>query len=175
MNLGLLVLRVVVGILFAGHGVQKLFGAFGGSGIDGTAAFFEKAGLRPGRLHAWSAGLAEFGGGLLLALGLFSPFAAAALIGVMTAAIVVVHARNGVWVTKNGFEYNLVLIAVVFSVAAVGPGAWSLDGALDLHLAGAGWALGALAAGLLGGGAAVLGGRMQGSSTHSTHGGVHSV
>jgi putative oxidoreductase len=175
MNLGLLILRLVVGVLFVGHGAQKLFGAFGGGGIDGTASFFEQMGLRPGRLHAWFAGLAELGGGLLLALGLLSPFAAAALIGVMTAAIVTVHAKNGVWVTEQGFEYNLVLIAVAIAVAGVGAGAWSLDGALDLDLAGAGWAVGALAAGVLGGWAAVLSGRMHGAAEAPHRPEAHSV
>jgi putative oxidoreductase len=164
MNLGLLILRLVVGVLFMGHGAQKLFGVFGGAGIDGTAAVFEQMGLRPGRLHAWFAGLAEFGGGLLLALGLLSPFAAAALIGVMTAAIITVHARNGVWATAQGYEYNLVLIAIAVAVSGVGAGAWSLDNAFDLNLAGTGWAIGALAAGVLGGIAAVLSGRLQGSA-----------
>ncbi|HEX3735857.1 MAG TPA: DoxX family protein [Solirubrobacterales bacterium] len=167
MNLGLLILRLVVGVLFMGHGAQKLFGSFGGAGIDGTAAFFEQAGLRPGRLHAWSAGLAEFGGGLLLALGLLSPFAAAALIGVMTAAIITVHVKNGVWATAQGYEYNLVLIAVAVAVSGVGAGAWSLDNALNLDLAGTGWAVGALVAGVLGGVAAVLSGRMQGAAEQS--------
>ncbi|HEY5091300.1 MAG TPA: DoxX family protein [Polyangia bacterium] len=160
MNLALLVLRVVTGLLFAGHGAQKLFGILGGNGVDGTAAFFEKIGLRPGRLHAIAAGSAEFGGGLFIAGGLLTPFAAAALIGVMTAAVITVHGRNGVWVTENGFEYNLVLAAVVFALAGVGAGSWSLDHALGLDVAGAAWALGALAVGLLGGVAAVLSGRL---------------
>src|SRR3954469_22112274 len=97
MDLGLLVLRVVIGLLFAGHGAQKLFGAFGGGGLEGTAEMFDNIGLRPGALHARAAGTFEFMGGLLLALGLFTPFAAAALIAVMTAAVVTVHAPNGVW------------------------------------------------------------------------------
>lgn len=160
MSLGMLVLRVIVGALFVGHGAQKLFGAFGGSGLDATAEFFEKTGLRPGRLHAWAAGCAEFGGGALLALGLLVPIAAAALIGVMTAAIISVHARNGIWATERGYEYNLVIVAAVFAVTAVGSGSWSLDGALNLEVAGAGWALGALALGLLGGIGAVLSGRL---------------
>jgi putative oxidoreductase len=159
MDLTLLALRVVVGILFVGHGTQKLFGWFGGSGLDGTAETFEKIGLRPGRLHAPAAGMAEAGGGALLALGLLVPFAAAALIGTMTAAIVSVHARNGVWVTERGFEYNLVLIASAFALTGAGPGAWSLDHALSLSMSGTEWALGALAAGVLGGLGAVFSGR----------------
>jgi putative oxidoreductase len=164
MNLGLLALRVVVGLLFMGHGAQKLFGYFKGAGLEGTTATFAKVGLRPARLHAEIAGCAELGGGLLLALGLMTPLAAAALIGVMTAAILTVHARNGLWVTEQGFEYNLVLIAVAFAVTATGAGDWSLDHAFSFSLAGTGWALGALAAGLCGGIAAVLSGRPQAAS-----------
>lgn len=166
MSLGLLVIRVLVGVLFAGHGAQKLFGWFGGAGPDGTAATFERAGLRPGRLHARLAGLGELGGGALLALGLLTPLAAAALIGVMTAAVIVVHAHNGLWITQQGYEYNLVLAAVAFALVAVGPGAWSLDHALGIEATGAGWALAALAAGLLGGGGAVLSGRLLDAQGH---------
>ncbi|HEX8753664.1 MAG TPA: DoxX family membrane protein [Solirubrobacterales bacterium] len=161
MSLGLLVLRVVVGVLFMGHGAQKLLGSFGGGGIEGTASTFEKTGLRPGRVHAWAAGSAELWGGLLLALGLLAPFAAAALIAVMTAAIVTVHGRNGVWVTEQGFEYNAVLIAAAFAVAAVGAGSWSLDAVLGIGDAGAIWGLCALLVGVLGGCAAVLSGRVE--------------
>jgi putative oxidoreductase len=159
MEIGLLVLRLVVGLAFAAHGAQKLFGAFGGAGIDGTGAFFEQVGLRPGRLHALAAGVCEFGGGALIAVGLLTPFAAAALIAVMTAAVLTVHARNGFFVANNGFEYNLTLAAALFALAGVGAGRWSLDHALGLDLMGTGWALGALAAGLIGGVGAVLGGR----------------
>lgn len=159
MDLALLALRLVAGLLFVGHGAQKLFGAFGGAGIEGTTATFAKLRLRPARAHAVAAGCAELGGGLLLALGLLTPLASAALIAVMTTAVITVHARNGVWNTEQGFEYNLVLAAVAFTVAAADSGAWSLDSALDLDLGGTGWALIALGAGLLGGIGAVLGGR----------------
>jgi putative oxidoreductase len=167
----LLVFRIVVGALFVGHGSQKLFGAFGGQGIEGTAATFEKLGLRPGRLHATAAGMAEAGGGLLVALGLLVPLGSAVLVATMTAAIVTVHARNGIWVTQNGFEYNLVLIAGAFLLAGVGPGSWSLDDALGLGLSGTGWALAALAAGLAGGFGAVLGSRIDrhGEGSHRSH------
>jgi putative oxidoreductase len=159
MDLALLALRVVVGVLFAGHGAQKLFGVFGGSGLEGTGAMFDQIGLRPGWLHARAAGTAEFLGGLLLALGLFTPFVAAALIGVMTAAVITVHLPNGIWNTNKGYEYNLVMAAVVFALSGVGAGAWSLDNAFGFDLAGTWWAVGALAVGLLGGGAAVISGR----------------
>jgi putative oxidoreductase len=151
MELGLLVLRVIVGALFIGHGSQKLFGLFGGHGVSGTADFFDQIGLRPSRVHAVFAGVAETTGGLLLALGLLTPLATVLLTAVMTAAILTVHLRNGLWVTANGYEYNLVMIAAVFALAAVGAGDWSLDNALDLDVAGTGWALGALGLGLLGG------------------------
>jgi putative oxidoreductase len=152
MELGLLVLRLVVGLLFMGHGAQKLFGMFGGHGLAGTAGFFEQGlGLRPGKVHAGGAGAAEFFGGLLLALGLLTPFAAAALIGTMTVAIITVHWSKGVWSTEGGYEYNAVLMAVAFAVTATGPGKWSLDHALSIDANGKGWALGALAAGVIGG------------------------
>jgi len=101
MDLGLLVLRAVVGLLFAGHGAQKLFGVFGGGGLEGTAGMFDNIGLRPGSVHARAAGSAEFMGGLLLAVGLFTPFAAAAVIAIMTVAVVTVHAPNGIWNTNR--------------------------------------------------------------------------
>lgn len=154
-----LVLRLVVGLLFVGHGAQKLFGVFGGAGIEGTAQTFEKMGLRPPQAHAFAAGCGELGGGALLALGLLTPLAAAAIVAVMVTAIVTVHAANGIWNTERGFEYNLVLIAAVFVLAAADSGGWSLDRALALELGGIGWALMALAAGAIGGIGAVLIGR----------------
>jgi putative oxidoreductase len=159
MDLALFVLRVVVGLLFAGHGAQKLFGAFGGGGLDGTAGMFDNIGLRPGTLHARAAGTAEFMGGVLIAVGLFTPFAAAALIAVMTAAVLTVHAPNGIWNTNKGYEYNLVLASIMFALSGIGAGAWSLDNAFGFDLHGVVWALAALAVGLAGGGGAVATGR----------------
>jgi putative oxidoreductase len=159
MDLALLALRVVVGVLFVGHGAQKLFGAFGGGGLEGTAGMFDNIGLRPGWLHARAAGTAEFLGGALLALGLFTPFAAAVLIAVMTAAVITVHAPNGIWNTNQGYEFNLVMAAAVFALAGVGAGGWSLDNAFGFDLHGTAWAIGALAAGLIGGVGTVLLGR----------------
>ena len=166
MEIALLGLRLIVGLTFAAHGAQKLFGAFGGHGIEGTAGFFEQIGLRPGKLHATAAGGAEFFGGLLIALGLFTPFAAAALIGVMTAAVITAHLPKGFFVTDGGYEYNVVLIAAVFALAGVGAGEWSLDQALGLDVAGTGWALGALGAGIVGGLGAVASGRL--ATSHGT-------
>src|SRR3954469_2032260 len=145
MDLALFVLRVVVGGLFAAHGAQKLFGAFGGHGIAGTGQFFENLGLRPGERHARLAGLGEFGGGLLLVFGLLTPLGAAAIIGVMTVAILTVHGTKGWQNTEGGYEYNLVLATAAFALAAAGPGAWSLDNAFGLDMSGAGWGIAALA------------------------------
>ncbi len=105
MELGLIMLRFVVGGLLVGHGAQKLFGSFGGHRISGTAAFFEGIGLRPGRTHATAAGTAELAAGLLLIVGLLTPVAALLVIAVMVAAIITVHWPNGgVWATGNGYE-----------------------------------------------------------------------
>jgi putative oxidoreductase len=167
MNLALLVLRVVVGALFVGHGAQKLFGWFGGHGPHGTGAFFESAGMTRGRIMAILAGAAELIGGLLFAFGLVTPVAAALLSAVMIVAIWKVHRANGLWVTNDGFEYPLVLLAVVFAVTAAGAGEWSLDDLLNLQLAGAGWALAQLAAGILGAGVALA---LQHVSARRPHG-----
>jgi putative oxidoreductase len=167
MDLALLVLRLVVGLLFVGHGAQKLFGAFGGGGLEGTAGVFDSIGLRPGWLHARAAGTFEFAGGLLLALGLFTPFAAAALIGVMTAAVITVHAPNGIWNSNQGYEFNLVLVAVAFALAGIGAGDWSLDNAFGFDLHGVIWAIGALVVGIIGGIGTVLSGRI--SARHEPH------
>lgn len=158
MDLALFVLRIVVGGLFAAHGAQKLFGSFGGHGIAGTGKFFESLGLRPGERHARFAGLAEFGGGLLLVLGLLTPFAAAAIIGVMVVAILTVHGPKGWQATEGGYEYNVVLATVAFALAAAGAGAWSIDHAIGLD-GGAGWGFFALVAGVLGGMGALISAR----------------
>ncbi len=153
MKLGLTFLRTVIGALFFGHGTQKLFGWFGGYGPEGTGQFFESLGLRPGRRHALNAGAAEAGGGTLIALGLFTPAAAAAIIGTMATAIRTVHIKNGPWVTQNGYEYNLALIAIMVALADLGPGDISLDHALGTEVKGPLVALLALAGGV---GAATL-------------------
>ena len=159
MDLALFALHFVVGALFFAHGAQKLFGWFGGYGIGGTAGFMDQLGMRPARLHAVAAGLAETVGGILLALGLFTPIGAAMVIAVMVTAIITVHGTKGFFTSDGGYEFNLVLIAVAFALAGVGPGAWSLDNAIDVSWTGTGWALVALGAGLLGGIGAVVQGR----------------
>jgi putative oxidoreductase len=160
MNLAMLVLRVVVGALFVGHGSQKLFGRLGGHGVQGTGTFFESQGIRPGRPMAVLAGLSELAGGLLFALGLVTPLAAALLTAVMFMAIWSVHRANGLWIADGGFEYNLVMAAVAFAVTAAGPATWSLDHAWSIDLSGYGWALAELGAGLLGCLVALAAGRL---------------
>jgi|tagenome__1003787_1003787.scaffolds.fasta_scaffold20886770_2 putative oxidoreductase len=149
-NLGRLIVRLVIGGLFIGHGTQKLFGWFGGGGPEGTGQYFEGVGLRPGKRHAVAAGAAEAGGGALLAAGLATPLAAASMIGVMLTAIRKVHWSKGPWVTSGGFEYNAVLVAVLFTLAERGPGRFSLDRALGTERCGERWALLALGAGAAG-------------------------
>lgn len=127
LDIALLILRVVVGALFMGHGAQKLFGFFGGPGLKMTAEWMQGLGLRPARLWAIVDGAFEFAGGLLLALGLITPIAALALIAVMLTAIVSVHWTKGLWAANGGYEYNLVLGAVAAALALGGPGTYSLD------------------------------------------------
>jgi len=153
MEFGLLLLRLVVGALFIGHGTQKLFGWFGGYGVEGTGGFLESLGYRPGKPYAVLGGVAEAGGGLLLFLGLFTPLAAALLIAMMINAIFAVHAENGAWAQNNGYEYPLVLIMAVAAVALGDGGTAAVDGLFGLSLGGVFGFLGILV-GLIGGGAA---------------------
>ena len=150
MKLGRLFLRLVVGGYFFGHGTQKLFGWFDGHGLDATAGMFESLGLRPGKRHATAAGLAEAGGGAALLLGAASPLPSSVLIATMITAIHRVHLANGPWVTDQGYEYNLVLIAAALALAETVPGRPSIDGALGTERSGTKWALLALLLGVLG-------------------------
>lgn len=126
-SLVLLLLRLVIGLSFAGHGAQKLFGSFGGHGIEGTAGFFDSIGIKPGKTMAIVAGVSEVVGGLLFAVGLLTPFAVFLIIATMLVAIIKVHGANGFWSTQNGYEYNAVLIIAALAVAVIGPGAFSID------------------------------------------------
>jgi putative oxidoreductase len=157
MDVGLLVLRLVVGLTVAAHGTQKLFGWFGGYGIAGTGQFFEQLGFRPGKVQAALAGLAELGGGLLLATGLATPVGAALVTMVMVVAVGSVHLPKGFWVSDGGFEYNLLVVASAFALACTGPGEYSIDAAAGLAMSGLKFGLGALAAGVVLGGGALLG------------------
>lgn len=153
MELGLFLLRLVVGALLVGHGTQKLFGWFGGGGPDATAQMFSSLGYTDPREKALLAGTTEAGAGLLFVLGWLTPFAAAAVIGVMINAAVAVHLPNGLWASSGGYEYNLVLATVGLMFAFAGPGAWSLDAALGWNLSGL---LGGFGALVVGGGVAAV-------------------
>jgi putative oxidoreductase len=151
MDLGRTALRLVIGPLFVGHGTQKVFGWFGGNGLDGTGAFFEsKLGLRPGKRHATAAGASEAVGGALLTLGALTPLAAGMITGTMVTAIRKVHAPKGPWVTEGGYEYNAVLIAAMLALTESGPGRPSVDASLLPRLRGNGLALAQFAAGAAG-------------------------
>jgi len=129
MNLAMLILRVGIGLTFAAHGYGKIFQ---GGRIPGTAGWFDSMGMKPGKLHAWMAALTEIGAGLLLALGLFTPLAAAGMIGVMVVAGWTVHRHNGFMIVREGWEYTFVLAVVAAAVATLGPMEWSIDSALGI-------------------------------------------
>ncbi|HEX6292276.1 MAG TPA: DoxX family protein [Herpetosiphonaceae bacterium] len=132
-DLALLALRLLIGLLFIGHGAQKLLGWFGGYGIAGTGAWLESIGLRPGKQMAALAGLSEIVGGVLLVIGLLLPVAAALIGGAMLVAIVKVHGQHGLWSQNNGYEYNLVLLVLVVALALLGPGSISLASAFGIN------------------------------------------
>ncbi|WP_122430914.1 DoxX family protein [Pseudomonas viridiflava] len=124
---GLTILRVIVGIAFIAHGSQKLFGAFGGYGLEGTAQYMESLGLTPGYLMALLSGGAEFFGGLGLLVGLLARPAAALLTVLLLVAIFTVHIGNGFFMANNGFEYALALLGGALAVLIEGAGKLSLD------------------------------------------------
>jgi putative oxidoreductase len=131
-DLALLIVRVVIGLGFAAHGAQKLFGAFGGYGLAGTGGFLESIGFRPGHIFAAAAGFGEFVGGLLVALGLLGPVGPMFMIAVMTTAILSVHISKGFFITNGGYELNLAYIGLALIFAVGGYGAYSLDSVLGI-------------------------------------------
>jgi putative oxidoreductase len=143
MAYGLLLLRVFVGLAFFGHGTQKLFGWWGGYGPQGTGGFFSSLGYKSGVQMAVLAGLAEAGGGTLLALGLLTPVACAAIAVVMLNAIFSVTLKRAF---MAGSELELVYLVTAISLAAIGPGRFSLDRAIgwDDNISGVWWGVGAL-------------------------------
>ncbi|MFF9045733.1 DoxX family protein [Streptomyces parvulus] len=149
MDTGILILRLLVGLLVAGHGVQKVSFLLGGRGLAGGTEEFRADGFRGGALTAAAAGGAQLGSGLLLAVGLLTPLAATGVIGVMTVALTVKR-PNGLWTQNDGYEYPLVLVGTATALAATGPGACSLDAALGLTPFPAWWAAPVLAAGVVG-------------------------
>jgi len=132
MNLGLFILRLVVGFMMAGHGSQKLFGWFGGHGLQGTAGYFEVLGFRPGRLFAALAAVTEFFSGLLVAFGFLGPIGPALMTSVMVVAIYSVHWKNGLFAATNGVEVPLLYAVSGMALALIGAGAYSVDAALGV-------------------------------------------
>ncbi|MGE6896659.1 DoxX family protein [Priestia flexa] len=126
-SIGLLLVRLVIGLSFMAHGAQKLFGWFGGHGLKGTGGWFESIGMKPGVRMALIAGLSELVGGALFAVGFLTPLAALMIAGTMFIAIIKVHGPNGYWATQNGYEYNLTLLVVAISIAIIGPGYYAID------------------------------------------------
>lgn len=143
-DLGMLLVRLALGLTLLIHGWNKVAGS---GGIAGTTRWFEGLGLRPAWLHARLAAATELGAGTLVALGLLSGLGAMAFVGLMAVAALTDHRGKGYFVFKGGYEYTAFIGVVAVALAAIGPGAWSLDRALGLHLSGIGWALAALLGG----------------------------
>ncbi|MDQ3793644.1 MAG: DoxX family protein [Actinomycetota bacterium] len=130
------IVRLAQGSLMAGHGAQKLFGSFGGPGLEGTSGFMEMLGMRPGRPWAYLAGLSEFGGGVLTALGLLNPLGPLGIIGSMSMATRKAHWGKPIWVTEGGAELPLLNIAVATALMIREPDRFSLDRILGIRLPG---------------------------------------
>lgn len=145
LDLATLLIRLALGPMLVLHGWNKVAGA---GGIAGTIAWFESLGLRPAALHARVAAATEIGAGLLVTLGLVTALGAAAFVGLMAVATLTDHRGKGYFVFKGGWEYTVLVGIVAVALASAGPGRWSLDHALDVDLAGAGWAAGAAGGGL---------------------------
>ena len=128
------IVRLAQGSLMAGHGAQKLFGSFGGPGLEGTSGFMEMLGMRPGRPWAYLAGLSEFGGGVLTALGLLNPLGPLGIIGSMSMATRRAHWGKPIWVTEGGAELPLLNIAVATALMIREPDRYSLDRVLGIRL-----------------------------------------
>jgi putative oxidoreductase len=152
LDLGILIIRLALGPMLLMHAYNKVFGA---GGLAGTSRWFESLGLRPARLHAAGAAATEAAAAVLVTLGFLTPVACAAFVGLMVTAALTDHRGKGYFVFKGGSEYVLLVAMVAVALAALGPGAWSLDHATGIELSGAPWALfavvlgGVAAAGLL--------------------------
>jgi putative oxidoreductase len=155
-DFALLLLRGGVGAVMLAHGINHIR-----PNIEGTASWFGSMGMRPATLHAWLASVTEIGAGIALLLGLFTPFAAAGVVGVMFVAWAINHRGNGFFIFRpgEGWEYVMTLGIVGLTIGAIGPGTWSLDEALELNDDLVGWTGLLIAAiGGIGGGAALLAG-----------------
>lgn len=151
-SLGLLLGRLVLGLLLAAHGAQKLFGWFGGHGLNATGEFMVQLGFPAGRIFAGLSGLGEFAGGLLVALGFLGPMGPAVMISVMVVAMLTVHRKNGIFATNNGIELPLLYATGAAALAFTQFGRYSLDALFGLNgLWTAPVIFGALAIGILGG------------------------
>jgi putative oxidoreductase len=168
MPIGLLLLRLVVGGIFIGHGTQKLLGWFGGGGPEGTAGFVGALGYRSARTMAVLAGVAEALGGLSMVLGFLTPLGCIAVIAVMTNAILAVHAPKGFWNTAGGIEFPLALTAVASALAFTGPGRVSIDKAIGFLLRGPITGVVVLLAGIIAGVAVYVLGRYRREETDLT-------
>ena len=149
MDIGLLLLRLAVGLTIAAHGAQMLSGWFGGQGLAKTGELFEALGFRPGRSYALLAALAEIGSGVLLATGLATPLSAAIILAVMIVAAFSAHLKQGFFITSGGFEYTFILSVAALTLAFTGPGSLSLDAILGCSWSGGLWGVGAMLAGIL--------------------------
>ena len=132
LSIGLLLVRVVIGLLMAGHGAQKLFGWFGGYGLSGTGQFFDQIGFRPGPAFAAAASISEIASGLLVAFGLLGPIGPALMVSVMIVAAITVHWEHGLFAMNNGIEMPLLYGAAAFGLALTGFGQYSLDAQLGI-------------------------------------------
>jgi putative oxidoreductase len=143
LNIGLAALRVLVGLTLASHGVAKFRG-----GLGGVGNWFDAEGLRPGRMHATAAAVAETGGSTALTLGLLTPLVGLGIVANMTVAGFVGHRKNGFFIIRDGWEYTFVLATVAASLAGTGPGEWSLDDAMGVSWSGVGWFVAAAVGGV---------------------------
>jgi putative oxidoreductase len=148
MSVGILLLRVVVGLLFIGHGTQKLFGWFGGHGREGTAKFFGSLGYRPPETMAIVGGLVETIGGTFLLLGFLTPVGTAMIVGMMVSAILAVHISRGIWNENRGIELPLVYIFAAVAIAFA-PGRYALDRVLGIEWSGRVAGVAALGVGII--------------------------
>lgn len=134
MNIAILILRLGIGLTLTGHGVQKLFGWFGGPGLTRLSQGFAKQGFKPVWPWVALAVVGEVGGGLSVALGFLTPLGAAGILGAMAMATFKSHWKNGFWLNKGGYEYSLILAIVSVSIGLLGPGTYALDTLFGINL-----------------------------------------